>query len=164
MSEKLVIVPREKTGITKLIHLNLFAISCLMLWMATFSSPIFSVPAIIFVAIWVWQTFYRNIEYEYTYYDGELRMAKITNKAKRKNLICINMEDVVTIAPKGDRSIYKYEKDGNYKYKDLTSGNKSAKVYAIIFKGDKGMYRYEFEPDTDMLNAICVKYPRTVVK
>ena len=164
MNEKLVIVPRVRTPLKKLVIIELFAVSCLLLWLATFSSPIFSVPAIIVVVIWYWQTFRRNIEYEYTYYDGDLRMARIMNKAKRKNLIKINLEDVVTIAPKGDRSIYKYEQDNSYKYKDLSSGDKSAKKYAIIFKGDKGMYRYEFEPDAEMLDAICIKYPRTVVR
>lgn len=31
-------------------------------------------------------------------------------------------------------------------------------------KGENGITRYEFEPDEDMLNAIMVKYPRSVIK
>lgn len=49
-------------------------------------------------------------------------------------------------------------------YKDLTSGEQGAKVYAVVFKGDKGILRYEFEPDEEMLDAIMVKYPRLVTK
>ena len=40
----------------------------------------------------------------------------------------------------------------------------SAKVYELVCKSEKGMCRYEFEPDEEMLDAIRVKYPRIVVK
>ncbi|MBR5127696.1 MAG: hypothetical protein IKU69_04620 [Roseburia sp.] len=163
MTEKLVIVPRKQVGIEKTLVLCLFAMSCSMTFMSLFVSPIFSVPAIIAISLWVWR-FRRNIEFEYTYYDGDLNFARIINKAKRKNIVSVNMEDVLTIAPRGDRSIYKYENDSNYRYKDLTSGVSTGKVYAVIFKGENGMCRYEFEPDEPMLDAIRVKYPRAVVK
>ena len=37
-------------------------------------------------------------------------------------------------------------------------------MYELVCKGEKGLLRYEFEPDEDMLNAITVKYPRSVVR
>ncbi len=165
MNEKLVIVPRNKSGLRKAVTMLLFVMACACLSLASFFSPaLFFVPALIFTFLWIWQKFYTNIEYEYTYYDGELRLAKITNKAKRKNLMAVSLEDVLAIAPKGDRSVYKYENDNALKYKDFTSGTKNGKVYELIFKGEKDMCRYEFEPDEEMLDAIRVKYPRTVVK
>jgi len=163
MTEKLVIVPRKQVGVEKMLVLCLFAMACSMTFMSLFVSPIYFALAIVAISLWVWR-FRRNIEFEYTYYDGDLHIAKIINKAKRKNIVNINMEDVLMIAPKGDRSIYKYENDSSYKYKDLTSADASAKVYAVVFKGEKGMCRYEFEPDEPMLDAIRVKYPRSVVK
>ena len=165
MNEKLVIVPQIQTGMRKALVLALFAGALSSFILAVFLSPgLFFVPSIIFFFLWVWRNFYSKIEFEYTYYDGELRMAKITNKAKRKNLLAVNMEDVLAIAPRGDRSVYKYENDNTLKYKNVTSGEKTAKVYELVFKGDKGMCRYEFEPDEEMLDAIRVKYPRTGVK
>lgn len=165
MNEKLVIVPRSKSGMKKALNMSLFVAACVFLLLASFLSPaLFFVPALIFTFIWIWQNFYANVEYEYTYYDGELRIAKIINKAKRKNMLAVNMEDVLAIAPRGDRSVYKYENDNALKYKDFTSGVKAAKVYELVFKGEKDMCRYEFEPDEEMLDAIRVKYPRTVVK
>lgn len=124
----------------------------------------FVVPAVIFAIVWYFQTFRSEIEYEYTYYDGELRFARIKAKRKRKGLGKVQMEDVLAIAPKGDRSVYKYENDKSMMYKNLTSGDAGAKVYELVFKGEKGMNRYEFEPDEDMLDAILVKYPRLVIK
>lgn len=164
MNEKLVIVPRKVTGQVKVINMALFVAACLSLLLSTFVSPIIFPVAIVFIALWVWRGFFSNVEYEYTYFDGDLRMAKITNKSRRKNLVNIVMDDVIIIAPKGDRSVYKYETDKSCKYKNLTSGDVNAKVYELIYKSDKGLCRYEFEPDEDMLNAIMVKYPRSVVK
>lgn len=165
MNEKLVIVPRVKTGMRKVLNVVLFVASCVLLLLASFISPfLFFIPALLVVGIWVWQGFFANVEYEYTYYDGELRLARIMNKSRRKNLANVSMEDVLMIVPKGDRSVYKYENDKALKYKDLTSGDASAKVYELIYKSEKGMCRYEFEPDEEMLDAIRVKYPRTVVK
>ncbi len=165
MNEKLVIVPRKVTGTKKVLNIVLFVAACILLLLATFVSPfLFFIPAFLVVVIWVWQGFFSNVEYEYTYFDGDLRLARISNKSRRKNLADVNMEDVIMIAPKGDRSVYKYENDKSMKYKDLTSGEASAKVYELIFKSIKGMYRYEFEPDEEMLDAIRIKYPRIVVK
>ncbi len=165
MNEKLVIVPRMKSGGKKVLNIVLFAIACVLLLLAIFVAPLaFFIPALIVVGIWIWQSFFSNVEYEYTYFDGELRLAKITNKARRKNLADVNMEEVLALAPKGDRSVYKYENDNTLKCKVFTSGDTSAKVYELICKGEKGMCRYEFEPDEEMLDAICVKYPRIVVK
>ena len=49
-------------------------------------------------------------------------------------------------------------------HKNLTSGDPEAKVYELIAKGEKGLVRYEFEPDDEMLNEVMVKYPRSVVR
>ena len=106
----------------------------------------------------------QNTEFEYSYFDGELRFAKIKNKSRRKRLGIYSMESVAAIAPAGDRSVYKYENDKNLAYKNLTSGDPEAKVYELIAKGEKGLVRYEFEPDDEMLNEVMVKYPRSVVR
>ena len=165
MNEKLVIIPRKLSGARKALNTGLFVMACLLLLLATFLSPyLFFVPAILVAALWIWLGFYSNVEYEYTYYDGDLHLAKITNKSKRKRIADINMEDVITIAPKGDRSVYKYENDKNCKYRDITSGDKTAKIYELIFKDENDICRYEIEPDEEMLTAIMVKYPRSVIK
>ena len=50
----------------------------------------------------------QNTEFEYSYFDGELRFAKIKNKSRRKRLGIYSMESVAVIAPAGDRSVYNY--------------------------------------------------------
>ena len=151
MQEKLVIVPKKTTGGHKAGMIAFFVLTCLCLVLSMF-------------VIWYLFAFRSEVEYEYTYYDGDLRFAKIRNKAKRKKIAYLSMDDVLTIAPKGDRSIYKYENDRSVTVKNIASGNAGAKLYEAVCKGENGITRYEFEPDEDMLNAIMVKYPRSVIK
>lgn len=141
-----------------------FILACVSFVLAIFVPIIFLIPAVIFAILWYFQAFRSDIEYEYTYYDGEFRFAKIKAKRKRKGLGRVSMEDVLAIAPKGERSVYKYENDKSLPYKDLTSGEPDAKIYELIFKGEKGINRYEIEPDEDMLDEVMVKYPRMVIK
>ena len=165
MNEKLVIIPKLVTSGKKMMTIVLFVIACILLLLSTFVSPLlFFLPAILVMVLWVWQGFFSNVEYEYTYFDGDLRFAKIKNKAKRKKIADINMEDVVILAPKGDRGVYKYENDKNLKCINLTSGRADAKVYELIVKNEEGFMRIEFEPDEEMLNAMMVKYARIIVK
>lgn len=165
MHEKLVIIPKRKTTGKKILNIGWFLLACLMFLAATFISPvIFLIPAILFAVLWYFQTFRFDTEYEYTYFDGDLRFARIRAKSRRKSIAKIQMEDVLGIAPKGDRSVYKYESDSTVACKKLTSGEPGAKIYELVCKGEKGVIRYEFEPDEEMLDAIMVKYPRSVIK
>ena len=66
------------------------------------------------------------------------------------------------IAPSGDRSVYNYENESKYKVRNLTSGDKEAKVYTMVTKGENGTELVKFEPDEEFLNAICRKYAQKV--
>ena len=165
MREQLIFVPKKVSTGKKILNMLWFILACICILGATFITPvIFMVPAIGFSLLWFFQQFRSYIEYEYTYYDGDLKFAKIKNKAKRKRIAAIHMDDVLQVAPKGDRSIYKYENDNMVKCKDLTSGSADAKIYVVICKSESAITRIEFEPDEDMLNAMMVKYPRIVIK
>ena len=164
MHEKLVIVPAGKTTLKKVLNILWFVLACFCFLCSMIAPVIFLIPAIGLTVIWVWQAFRSHIEYEYTYYDGDLRIAKIKNKARRKRIAVVNMEDVILIAPKGDRSVYKYENDNSLKCKKLISGNSDAKIYELICKGENEICRYEFEPDEAMLDEMRIKYARLVTK
>ncbi len=164
MGEKLVIVPKRKTMGKKVLNLLWFALACVMLVLSIWGLIILFVPAVLFAVLWYFQSFRSDIEFEYTYFDGELRFARIKAKSRRKSLGRVEMDDVLTIAPKGDRSVYKYENDNSLTHKNISSGEPDARVYELVCKGEKGLIRYEFEPDEEMLDAIMVKYPRSVVK
>lgn len=164
MHEKLVIIPKQKTAGIKVMVFISFLLTCFCLILSMFNPIVFMVPTVGLAILWFYLTFRSNAEYEYTYYGGELRFAKISNKSRRKNLAKIRMDDVLGIAPRGDKSIYKYESDTGVSCKKLTSGIADAKVYELVCKSEKGIVRYEFEPDEEMLDEIMVKYPHSVIK
>lgn len=164
MSEKLVIVSKRRTAGKKIFDIALFVVTCILLLLAMIAPVFFAIPAVLGAVLWYFLSFRSDIEYEYTYYDGEFRFAKIRAKSRRKSLGEVQMEDVLAFAPKGDRSVYKYENDKSLGYKNLTSGNPDAKVYELVFKGEKGISRYEIEPDEEMMDTILVKYSRLVIK
>lgn len=105
----------------------------------------------------------RYIEYEYSYFDGDVRFAKIINKSKRKTLKGYSMEDVQIIAPIGDRSVQHYLNESGVKVRDMRSGNPKAKVYAMVVRAE-GTQLVKFEPDEQYLDAICIKYRPKVIK
>lgn len=165
MHENLVIVPQKRTMFKKIMVLVWFVLTCLSLLFAIFVFPLFIIPAIIFGIVWFQWNFRSDIEFEYVYFDGDIRIARIKDKRKRKNIVWAAMEEsVVIIAPKGDRSVYKYENDKSIPYRNIGSGAPDAKVYELIIKNDKGLVRYEFEPDQEMVDAIAARYPRGIVK
>lgn len=105
----------------------------------------------------------RYSEYEYSYFDGDVRFAKVTNKSKRKALKGYSMEDVQVLAPLDDRSVYNYLNDSSVKVRDLTSGFPNRKVYAMVVRSE-GTELIKFEPDDQYLDAVCIKYRQKVVK
>ena len=80
----------------------------------------FFVPTAVFGFIlgWFFQT--RNYEFEYSYFDGDVRFAKIINKANRKKLPGYKMSEVLAIAPTGDASVASYENDSKAKLEDYS--------------------------------------------
>ncbi len=163
MFEVYVLVDKEKSLVMKLLTILCFVIGAYFLYVSLRGLLFFFAVAVPFIAIG-WFLMRRNIEYEYSYFDGAFRFAKVISKQKRKELIEYDAENVIVIAPKDDRSVYQYKNKPNVKLSDLTSGKKDAKVYAMVSKVDKGFHMTLFEPDEKYLDAVCIKYRQKVVR
>ena len=163
MFEVYVLVSRKKS-----IMKQFFA--CLALFLAIVSllmaciGPIWLPFSILAFIAWYFLQFRFNKEFEYAYFDGDVRFAKITDKSRRKRLKTFSMEEVVTIAPAGDRSVYNYENDSTTKTIDYTSGEKNVPYYVMVRKNAEATEVIKFEPDDKYLDAVCVKYPQKVVR
>ena len=100
----------------------------------------------------------QNTEFEYSYFDGELRFAKIKNKSRRKRLGIYSMESVAAIAPAGDRSVYNYENGNEIKKIDYTSGQKDVPYYDIVIKSPDENVLIKAELDDKFLTEVEKKY------
>jgi hypothetical protein len=86
------------------------------------------------------------------------------NKSRRKRLAVYTMEEVVQIAPAGDRCVYKYENDAAIKKLDYTSGRKDVPYYDMVVNIEGEMKLIKFEPDDKYLDAVAVKYAQKLVR
>lgn len=157
-----VLVEQKKNILLKILEFVFLAVGVVLALLSMYA--IVFLPLAMLAAGLGFFLFTRNYEFEYSYFDGEVRFAKIINKSSRKNLKAYSMDEVYTIAPSGDRSVYRYENEEKLKVKDYTSKNKDAKIYVMIVKGKEGLEMIKFEPDDKYLDAICVKYRQKVVR
>lgn len=163
MIEVYVLVPVRKTFATVFVGVlsMVLAVICLLLSCVTM---VFLPLVIVFGALWYFFTFRYYKEYEYSYFDGEVRFAKVMNKSRRKGIGVYTMDDVIQIAPAGHRSVYKYENDSNLKVKDFSSHSKGHEVYDMVLQKDGNMLMIKFEPDDKYLDAVEHKYKQKVIR
>lgn len=163
MLEVYVLVEKKKSLILKALTVLCFVVGAYFMYATLVGLFIFFAVAIPFLAIG-WFLKDRSLEYEYSYFDGDFRFAKIISKQKRKELIGYEIDNIIVIAPKEDRSVYQYINNPQVKSRDLTSGSKDAKVYVIVAKVEEGLHLTYFEPDEKYLDAVCIKYRQKVVR
>lgn len=152
---------RKDTLGTYMIRIGLIVLAVL-LFLLTFQSQILLFfGAIVIVAIFY--IFPRlSIEYEYVFCDGQLDFDRISGGQKRKTMKRIDFEQAEMCAPINSHALDGYTY-ANVKTLDFSSGNKDAKLYAVIVR-DKGVVnKIIFEPSEAMLSAIKAKAPRKIV-
>lgn len=163
MLEVYVLVHKKKSFLERCLCNGLFVLGAVFFYATLFYSfVLISISILCFILGVVFAK--RSMEYEYSYFDGDVRFAKIISKSKRKNLKGYVMDNVLVIAPEGDKSVYNYENDAQAKKRNLVSGQKDAKVYVMVAKTENGMEVTRFEPDEKYLNAVCIKYPQKVIR
>lgn len=165
MTEVYVLVERKKSAIQKVLTWLVLAVGIIFV-LFSLIAPLFLTGAMIILLLWYFFLLKNSKEYEYSFFDGELRFARIMNKSRRKKLMEFTMDEVLQIAPAGDRSIYKYEQDNAVKKLDYTSGNADTanSAYKLVRKSESGMMLISFEPDEKYLDAVCVKYSQKVIR
>lgn len=163
MLEVYVLVPVRKSMAMNFLGIFTLVLGIMSLVLSCFSF-LFAIPMLVLGGIGILLTFYSKKEYEYSYFDGEARFAKVMNKSRRKGLAVYSMDEVVQIAPAGDRSVYKYENDRNMKVKDYTSNVSGTPYYVMIVNKDGALTLIKFEPDEKYLDAVAVKYQQKIIR
>lgn len=121
------------------------------------------VPAILIGVIYYLLYLNAQIEYEYTYIEGRLSIAKIKAKRKRKELARVEMEEVILIAPSNSHELDSYYINKQISRRACISGSSDVHTYQVVFKSGKGIEMIEFEPNQSMLEMIRGRNPRKVL-
>lgn len=163
MLEVYVLVEKKRSVLLNVLELFLWVLTVLFGALALLGASILIWLAL-FLGVAAYFIHTRRYEYEYSYFDGDVRFAKIINKSSRKRLGIYNIEEILVIAPIEDRSMYQYVNDSQVKHVDYTSRNKDAKIYGMVAKTANGLTLIHFEPDEKYLDAVCVKYRQKVIR
>lgn len=163
MLEVYVLTPVQKTTTKVFLSILSLVIAIVSLVLACYS-PLMIFMTLIFGVLFYFITFRSNKEYESSYFDGEVRFAKIMNKSRRKRLAVYSMDEVSQIAPAGDRSVCRYETDNTVKVLDYTSQIKDQPYYEMVVQKEGNTYLIKFEPDDKYLDAVQVKYAQKVIR
>jgi hypothetical protein len=163
MLEVYVLVPVRRSFVTVILGILSLALAVLALLLSC--ATIVAIPfVVVFGGLWYFLTFKAYKEFEYSYFDGEVRFAKVMNKSRRKRIAVYSMEEVAIIAPAGDRSVYKYENDHGVSVKDYTSHKKEVPYYEMIVNKDGATQLIKFEPDQKYLDAVEQKYRQKLIR
>lgn len=163
MYEVFVLVDKKPSIVVRIAEL-FFLILAIVAFVITLLGGSAFIMFMLLGAFFAWFLHTRRYEFEYSFFDGDVRFAKIVNKSSRKKLPCYTMEQVLTIAPIEDRSLSNILRQDRVRVIDYTSGYPNRKVYGMVVKTDESTTLIQFEPDEKYLDAVCVKYRQKVVR
>lgn len=122
--------------------------------------PIFLLATIVMVIVDSILFKRMNLEFEYSYFNGELDVDKIMNRETRKRMFSVNVKEMDIVAPTGSDALRGYQQ---LKILDCSSQKADKSTYELVamYRGEK--LRMRFEPSNEMLNAMRDIAPRKVV-
>lgn len=161
--EVYVLVPVRKSFVSVFVAVLSMVLALLSVLLTCAGGTAFGALTVIFAILWYFFMFRSYKEFEYSYFDGDVRFAKVMNKSRRKALGNFSMEEVVQIAPANDSSIRHYEEDTTVKVKDYTSHNRQD-YYEMVIQRAENTILIKFEPDDKYLDAVEFKYRQKLIR
>ena len=118
---------------------------------------VFAVAIAAYGAYWLIQR--QNIEYEYSFTNGELDIDQIINKSNRKRVVSVSVKEFDVMAHVEDKD-HAHELTGFEKTLDFSSGEIKSNTYAAIFVHNNQKVKMIFEPNEEILKGIFHLIPR----
>lgn len=148
-----------------MIFFGLFALQGLMTVLAG-TLNVFSIGfTLIFGASTYGMYFLRNnesIEYDYTFTNGILDIAKVINNAKRKKLLSADIREFEIIAPTSDAGFERMLNHQGITKRHNYFLNKGAGLYYGVFTNEGQKSMLVFEPSENMISIFKKFNPRGV--
>lgn len=159
MTEQL--VKKRTTLKDNAIKVGLIALTALSFLLFMTGNLIFTILfiALIFVDYYVLRRM--DVEYEYTYFDGGLDIAKVMNKQFRKEIFSTDLKEDMEIVAPSDHADLKYHQVE--KTLDYSSQIPEHKTYTMVTKWKGQKVKVVFEPNEKLLNSMRDIAPRKVI-
>ena len=108
-----------------------------------------------------------ELDFDYSYTNGTIDIAKVFTKSSRKKYLSFEMKDVVVVAPVGTDPVRGYEGRG-LKVLDCSSRNPQIKTYEVVYHDPKssnnGVTVVLMDLEDDFLEAMRTVSPSAVHK
>ncbi len=157
-----VLISKERTGKDNLVKFALIGVSGVLVAATIVLSPVLFLPAVIVCGISWFLLKRQNVEYEYSYVNGDFDIDRIFNKEKRKKAASLNLEDLVLAARSGSHDL-----DSELKgcvEEDYTSGKENVPSWTLVYSADKQKKAVKLELDSEIIDDMWRKAPRKVLK
>ena len=121
--------------------------------------PVFMIGFVVLIILtwFLWSRF--KVEYEYSYVNGQIDIAKIFSKQSRKDVARIDTAEAECIAPLNSHALDSYGQ--TYKVTDYSSANPDYKTWVIVRGGEKKEKVY-VHLDDSMAEDLRRRLPRKV--
>lgn len=131
--------------------------------LALFIIPLFGIFIMVlfgYITFKIWQ--FTDVEYEYTFFQGEMQIDRVRGRKRRKNICVFNMEQTEYVVPSDDARAGEFDNQLKRTMK-LASGFAGRKTYVAIVRGTAGITKVVFEPNEKLINAMYISKPSKVV-
>lgn len=157
MTEQL--IKRKTTVKDTAIKFGLIALTALSLLLS--GNIIFMILFVVLLIVDYYVLRRMDVEYEYTYFSGELDIAKVMNKQFRKEVFTTNVKEEMELIAPSDHADLKYHQVE--KTLDFSSKFPEHKTYTMVtlYKGQK--VKVIIEPNEKLLNNLRDTAPRKVI-
>ena len=162
------IVPRKLTSKAFFGRCAILGGDILVLFLSvllTFAVPPIFAIVLILIVIMVFCTYFvfrnTNVEYEYDFFGGDMRIDKIMNRSVRKKITTYSFSKMEFMAPADSNRFYNQRQD--QKIVDYSSHDDADKSYIAVIYDDKNKaIRLKFTPNEELLTLLKKLYPRKV--
>lgn len=149
LEESIKQLPSIKTIIRKVLIILIAAVALFFaIWQLGF---IFIAIAIWIVCGLVWK---HEIEFDYTFVNESIEIARIINQKRRRRVITFNCENIKVVAPKNAPRLEGYRKKSRLRKVDCSSHGKDAIVYSVIVEKESGSFEVLMELSEKALSII----------
>lgn len=100
-----------------------------------------------------------QVEYEYSYVNGEIDIAAVYSKKSRKELASLNLNEAECIAPLGSHHLDSY--GSTYQSVDYSAKDPADKPYVLVLGGEKKQ-KVCLQLDSTMLKDLKYRMPMKV--
>ncbi len=165
----------RKYRVVQIISNILLVLGCISVFLGCgIFSPKQFLVWVLMVSLWffiAWFVLFRlknryNVNYDYTFVSGELRIAQVINASKRKFLTRLQPDDIIQLGDVDNNAFAGFQADPNIKKVYCTSNEVAAegKFFMYVLANDNGRKLYILECREELLLHIMHFVKRTTLE